>query len=102
MSNYGIYAIRQTFNLFHIASVNHSRNADYLKTFGEHIRKVRKMQGLTMMQLAYEADLEYSQIAKIERGLSNTTISTVLVLANALQVKPAELFQFTLPPKANK
>ena len=50
---------------------------------------------MTMMDLAFEADIEYSQIAKIERGLINTTISTVLILAQALGVKPAELFQFT-------
>ena len=55
-----------------------------------------------MMQLAYEADVEYSQIAKIERGLLNTTISTIQILAQALGVKPAELFQFNFPPKASK
>ncbi len=40
-----------------------------------------------MMELAFEADIEYSQIAKIERGMSNTTISTVRLLAKALGVK---------------
>lgn len=47
-----------------------------------------------MMELAYEADIEYSQIAKIERGISNTTISTVKILAKALEVHPKELFEF--------
>jgi len=51
------------------------------------------------MSLAYEADIEYSQIAKIEKGLINTTVSTVLILAQALGVKPAELFQFNFPNK---
>lgn len=50
-----------------------------------------------MMELAFEADIEYSQIAKIERGVSNTTISTVHLLAQALEIKPIELFRFSFP-----
>lgn len=86
----------------HIAIVNNKRNIKYLKAFGENFRRLRKEKGMTMMQLAYEADIEYSQVAKIERGLLNTTISTVQILAHALGVKPAELFQFNFPPKASK
>ena len=55
-----------------------------------------------MMQLAFEADVEYSQIAKIERGLINTTVSTVQILAQALGIKPADLFLFNYSPKTNK
>ena len=61
-----------------------------------------KKHSMTMMELAFEADVEYSQIAKIERGVINTTVSTVQILAQALGVKPADLFQFSFPPKANK
>ena len=50
-----------------------------------------------MMELAFEADIEYSQIAKIERGVSNTTISTVQLLASALEIKPIDLFRFNYP-----
>jgi len=51
------------------------------------------------MELAFEADIEYSQIAKIERGISNTTISTVYILALALEIKPIDLFRFDLSDK---
>ena len=74
--------------------MNKTRDIEYCKAFGENLRKLRKKKGLTMMNLAFEADIEYSQIAKIERGLSNTTISTVYILAKALEVKPLELFRF--------
>ena len=57
---------------------------------------------MTMMQLAFEADVEYSQIAKIEKGQINTTVSTIYTLAVALGVKPSELLQFNYSPKANK
>lgn len=48
-----------------------------------------------MMELAFEADIEYSQIAKIERGISNPTISTVYGLAKALNIQVIELFKFS-------
>lgn len=47
-----------------------------------------------MRQFAAEADIEYSQLSKIERGVTNTTISTVLVLAKTLEVEVSELFMF--------
>lgn len=74
--------------------MNNTKNIAYCKAFGENLRNQRKKKGLTMMELAFEADIEYSQIAKIERGISNTTISTAYRLATALKIKPAELFNF--------
>ena len=47
-----------------------------------------------MRGLAKEADIEYSQLSKIERGVINTTISTVYVLSQALAVETKELFDF--------
>lgn len=88
--------------MYHIANVNKTRNDHYLKAFGENLRKIRIKKGLTMMQLAFDADIEYSQIAKIERGVSNTTISTVQLLATALGISTADLFRFEFPPKAKK
>ena len=82
--------------------MNKTRNDDYLKAFGENLRKIRIKKGLTMMQLAFEADIEYSQIAKIERGISNVTISTVQLLATALDIPTTDLFRFQFPPKAKK
>ena len=82
--------------------MNKTRDIDYCKSFGENLRKVRMKKGLTMMELAFEADIEYSQIAKIERGVSNTTISTVHVIAKALEIKPIELFRFEIPVPKKK
>ncbi len=47
-----------------------------------------------MEQLALEADIEYSQIAKIETGRINTTISTCYIIAQALEIEVVELFKF--------
>ena len=50
-----------------------------------------------MLELAFEAEVEYSQIAKIERGKTNPTISTVYALAKALNLKITDLFKFPFP-----
>lgn len=80
-----------------LCCVTNTRNIEFCKSFGENLRKLRKKKGFTMMELAFEADIEYSQIAKIERGLSNPTISTVYLLALALDLKPLELLRFNFP-----
>ena len=64
------------------------------------LRKVRQVKGLSMRQLAAEADMEYSQLSKIERGVINTTISTVHALAIALEVHERELYDFTISAKS--
>jgi len=74
--------------------VSKIKNPEYCIAFGENLRKLRKKKGLTMMDLAFEADIEYSQIARIERGIANPTISTLYVLAKSLDVKPQDLLKF--------
>ncbi|HET6243582.1 MAG: helix-turn-helix transcriptional regulator [Bacteroidetes bacterium] len=74
--------------------MNTTRNKEYIIAFGEQIRKLRKEKSMSMEKLAEQADIEYSQIAKIEKGKINTTISTVFNLANALQLPVEDLFKF--------
>ena len=50
----------------------------------------------TQEKLANAADIEISQISRIERGIINTSISQVFVIANALNIHPKELFDFEL------
>lgn len=76
--------------------VNYKHNENYCKAFGNQLRKLRQDKGLSMRQLAAEADMEYSQLSKIERGVINTTISTVHSLALALGVSEKSLFDFSI------
>lgn len=55
-----------------------------------------------MRKLALQADMEYSQLSKIERGVINTTISTVYALSEALDIPTKEFFDFKLPAKSKK
>ena len=48
------------------------------------------------------ADMEYSQLSKIERGVINLTISTALAIATALGVSHNDLFDFKFVVEEDK
>lgn len=77
--------------------MNYKYNPEYCKAFGVHLRKLRINKGFGMREFAVHADMEYSQLSKIERGITNPTISTVLSLAAALGVAHHDLFNFEFP-----
>ena len=68
------------------------RNEKFLLRFGKNLKRVRKSKGMTQEDLAHKADLTLSQIARIETGRLNTSISTVMVLMKALDTDANELF----------
>ena len=89
-----MYDLPQVMHFVQLRCVNNVRNDSYLKAFGKHVRQLRTDRKLTMEDLAFEAGIEYRQLGRIERGEVNTTISTVLALATALNTDVIELFQF--------
>lgn len=60
------------------------KNKALVKAVGERIKEYRQRLGMTQEELAYEADVPLSQVGRIERGENNPTISTLYVLAKAL------------------
>ena len=66
----------------------------YLKRFGNNLRNIRKEKGLTMEAVANEAEIEYRQLGRIERGEINTTIISLLRIAEILKVDMKMLFDF--------
>ena len=85
--------------LLHFRGVINIRNEKVIKAFGKNLRALRKNKKLSIEELAYDANLEYSQVARIERGEINTTISTAYALADALDIALTSLFDFELPAK---
>jgi transcriptional regulator with XRE-family HTH domain len=65
-----------------------------MKAFGLHLRTIRKSKGLSQEELAWKADLELSQISRIERGIINTSLSQILVIAAALGIPHQQLMDF--------
>ncbi|CAJ96780.1 Transcriptional regulator, XRE-family [Cupriavidus necator] len=62
-----------------------------LSTIAERLAALRKLNGLTLEELAQRASLTKSYLSKLERGLSSPTIGTVLKLAEALDVTVDQL-----------
>ena len=73
------------------------KNKELVKVLGDRIRKLRTKQALSQEDLANEADIPLSQIGRIERGETNPTISTLYVIATALQVDLKILVDIKLP-----
>jgi transcriptional regulator with XRE-family HTH domain len=72
--------------------MNYLRDIDLLQKFGKRVKKIRLEKGLTQKELALEMDVEISQISRIERGLVNPTLTTLIKLATCLNVKIASFF----------
>ena len=59
-----------------------------IKDFGENIRRIRLEKQWTMEYLANEANVELSQIYRIEKGKINPKLTTIIILCRALKVSP--------------
>lgn len=64
----------------------------FLKTVGQNVRNIRNSKGLSMEALANEAEIEYRQLGRIERGEVNTTLISLRKIADALKVNIGEFF----------
>jgi len=65
---------------------------DQLVRLGKMIRAVRKASGLSLEDLAYEAEIDYSTMGEIERGQRNATLVKLMRIATALNRSMADLF----------
>jgi transcriptional regulator with XRE-family HTH domain len=74
--------------------VNKTRDKDLLMRFGNHLAATRKSKKLSLEKLAIEADIEISQVHRIEKGKINPTLSTLHILAKALHVDLKDLVSF--------
>ena len=70
-----------------------NRDEKSLKAFGENLKRLRELKGLTTRQLADTADIAYSQIWTLESGQGDPTLTTLLALARALEVSVDGLVQ---------
>lgn len=67
-----------------------------IEAFAERFKAVRKEAGFTQQQLAFESGISLSQIARIETARINPTISTIFVLARAMEVDVEEFFKIKI------
>lgn len=87
----------------HSCYVLYIRDNKNIKLFGERMRQIRKQYNLSQEELAYRANITISQVGRIERGVINTSVSTVFAIAKVLNIHPKEFFDFDFfnNPKEN-
>lgn len=59
--------------------------------FGENLRAVRKAKGWTQEELAHQSGLAPVQVSRIERGVREIRLTTLVRLLAALEVPPRQL-----------
>ena len=72
---------------------NLDRNS-ILISFGKNLRLTRLAKGFTREQLSNELGIEISQISRIERGVINTSVTTLYSISKVLNVDLSEFFVF--------
>ena len=65
-----------------------------LSKFAAHLKKLREAQEISIRELAVRSDLEYSQVQRIEKGKVNLSLTTILALADGLNVTPDILLKY--------
>jgi transcriptional regulator with XRE-family HTH domain len=68
----------------------------FIANLGVHIRQLREKKGISQEDLANDCDIPKNQIGRIERAEINTGIKTLVKIANALDIEPKELLNFSI------
>lgn len=64
------------------------------KQFGERVRNLRLVKGLSQEELAFKAGVHRTYLGGIERGERNPALKNIAEIAKALDVTLSELFAF--------
>ena len=59
---------------------------DILERFGNHVRDLRKLKGLSQEQLSFASELHRNYICDVERGKRNPTLKILCKISKALGI----------------
>ena len=68
---------------------------DFAIKLGNRIRELRKIKGVSQLELAYDMDMSMNTISGIELGKISPKIETLRKIAEKLNVSMSELFEFS-------
>jgi transcriptional regulator with XRE-family HTH domain len=68
-----------------------SQDERLIRKFGRNLKEIREQKGISLRDLALEADLSANTVSEIELGKRDPRMTTVVKLASALGIDPAEL-----------
>jgi transcriptional regulator with XRE-family HTH domain len=61
--------------------------------FAANLRRERKRLNLSQEALGFSCDLDTSEVSKLERSTRDPRLATIVKLASALGIPPAQLLQ---------
>jgi transcriptional regulator with XRE-family HTH domain len=67
--------------------------SELLKRFGQQLKKVRLEKGITAAELGRLTFIDKPHITRLEKGGTNPTLTTLIKLADALDIELHELFE---------
>lgn len=68
--------------------------ATITERFGSRVRKLREQKKMSQLSVANKANLDLTTVNEIENGNREPMLRTIWKLANALEVKVMDLFDF--------
>jgi len=71
-----------------------SMNTKILEKLGMQLKIARKNKGLTQEQLAEKVKIHPTYVGKLEAGKNNVSVKMLYKIANALDIKLKDLFDF--------
>ena len=72
-----------------------TRDEKILIEFGKNLQKIRTKKNISLRKLEAIAEVDHSEIHRIEKGLRNPSLTVILALVKALDIELDEL----IPPK---
>ncbi len=89
------------FNKLYICMLKYTIGGDGMeqmrKNLGVQLKKIRKQRGMSLDDIAKLTDVSKAQLAQMEKGDSNPTVSTIWKIADGLKISFSSLLQ---SPKA--
>ena len=76
------------------SKANQETRQKILIEFGKHIKKLRKEQNMTQIDLSVKSATDVSKICNIEKGKYDFQISSLLIIAKGLNITVEELISF--------
>jgi transcriptional regulator with XRE-family HTH domain len=70
------------------------RRSFTVSQFGANLRELRKSRGFSQESFAHHVGLDRTYIGGIERGERNPGLKVIILIAESLEVDPADLFGF--------
>ncbi len=93
---YGKYAIVLAIQITHICSMKKYHNgtlekADFIKIVGLKLRSIRLEHKMTIESAAFNADMDYTQLSRIELGKINTSFFQIYKISKSLNVQMVDI-----------